>query len=229
MTAYAGACGPRGFAGFDDDDVAAMAEQLRGMKRMFMAGRRGGPGHGPGGHGGPGVPWRGFGPGMARWGFPFGDGGPRARAGRGDVRTAVLALLWEGPRHGYQMIQEIAERSEGAWKPSPGSIYPVLSALQDEGLVDDEKIDGRRVFSLTDAGRAAVEERAEEIAHVFDSNKAEEDADLADIRPLIAGVASATMQVLQTGSPEQVAAARKVLATARRELYLLLAEDDEDA
>jgi DNA-binding PadR family transcriptional regulator len=144
------------------------------------------------------------------------------------VRTAVLALLWEGPRHGYQMIQEISERSDGAWKPSPGSIYPVLSALQDEGLVDDEKIEGRRVFSLTDAGRAAVEERADEIAHVFDANKAEEDADLADIRPLIAGVASATMQVLQSGSPEQVAAARKVLATARRELYLLLADGDEE-
>lgn len=228
MNAYAGACGPRGFAGFDENDMAEAAQQLRGMaQRMLMGARRGGPGHGPGGHGGPGA-WRGFGPGAGRWGFPFGDGGPRARAGRGDVRTAVLALLAEGPRHGYQMIQEISERSGGAWKPSPGSIYPVLSALQDEGLVDDEKIEGRRVFSLTDAGRVAVQERADEIAHVFDANKAEEDTDLADIRPLIAGVASATMQVLQTGTPEQVAAARKVLATARRELYLLLADTDEE-
>jgi DNA-binding PadR family transcriptional regulator len=144
------------------------------------------------------------------------------------VRTAVLALLAEGPRHGYQMIQEIAERSGGAWKPSPGSIYPVLSALQDEGLVDDEKVEGRRVFSLTDAGRAVVDERAEELAHVFDSLRAQaQDEELDDIRPLIAGVAAATMQVLSTGTPEQVAAARRVLASTRRELYLLLADEEE--
>lgn len=223
MTAFAGSCGPGGFAGLDEDDLADLLRRAHGLReRMLLAARRGGHGYGAPG----GAPWRGFGPGMRGWGFgPGGPGGPRAR--RGDVRTAVLALLAEGPRHGYQMIQEITERSGGAWRPSPGSIYPVLSALQDEGLVDDEKVEGRRVFSLTDAGRAVVAERADEIARVFEDNRADDDE--SDIRPLIAGVASATMQVLSTGTPEQVAAARKVLAATRRELYLLLADGDEEA
>lgn len=211
MNAYAESCGPRGFA-FDGDDLV---RALKEKKRLMMAARRHGHG-GPGGPGGPGG-WRGFG----GWG---GEGfGPRSRAGRGDVRLAVLALLAEGPRHGYQMIQEISERSEGAWRPSPGSVYPVLSALQDEGLVDDEKVDGKRVFTLTAAGRTYVEERSEELAHVFDSNKADEGA--VDVRPLIAGIAQATMQVVQTGTPEQVEQARTVLADARRALYLILAGD----
>ena len=225
MPAAAGACGPAfgpRFAG----DFPDLEDVLRRV-RLHMSGRRGGWSSGEG-------PWRAWGPGgPGRGGWPFGpfgpgDAGGRQRASRGDVRLAVLSLLAQGPRHGYQMIQEIAERSGGAWKPSPGSIYPVLSALQDEGLVDDEKIEGRRVFSLTDDGRALVAARAEELAHVFDANTATaEDEDVTDLKALIAGVAGAAVQVLATGTPEQAAAARKVLGQARRELYLLLAEDEE--
>ena len=224
MTAYAGACGPRGFAGFDDDDVAAMAEQLRGMKRMFMAGRRGGPGHGPGGHGGPGVPWRGFGPGMARWGFPFGDGGPRARAGRGDVRTAVLALLWEGPRHGYQMIQEIAERSEGAWKPSPGSIYPALSLLEDEGLIVADAATGKRQFTLTDNGREAVAQIGD-TTPPWEQVTTDAGSDVVGLRDAMKQFIGAWRQVMEVGSNEQRTAAVEILNKARRQLYVLLADE----
>ena len=219
MTGYA-APGAWGFG-----PGAFTDENLRAMRRRMVAHMGG---HPHGGRRGPGGPGRGFpgpfGPMMGRgWGFGPGEG---RRAGRGDVRTAVLALLTEGPRHGYQMIGEIAERSGGAWKPSPGSIYPVLSALQDEGLVDDEKIDGKRVFSLTDAGRAYADERAEELAHVFDANSSDEDSGVTDLRALLMGVGSAAVQVVTTGTPEQVAAARTVLAGARRELYLILAEDE---
>ena len=214
MTMTAGTCGPAfGRGGFE-----VPTEVLEAMARFRAA--MGGPGvrgHGKGPRWGMpgGAPWAAWGPASGR-GWPFGpdSGGQRQRAARGDVRSAILALLSEEPRHGYQIIQDITERSGGQWKPSPGSVYPALSALQDEGLVDDEKIEGRRVFSLTDAGRAVVEERADEIAHVFDANKAEEDADLADIRPLIAGVAAATMQVLQT---------------ARRDLYRLLADEADES
>lgn len=210
---------PFGPGAFTDENLREMRRRMR----AHMGGHpHGGRGRGPGGPGrGFGGPW---GPMMGRgWGFGPGEG---RRAGRGDVRTAVLALLTEGPRHGYQMIGEIAERSGGAWKPSPGSIYPVLSALQDEGLVDDEKIDGKRVFSLTDAGRAYADERAEELAHVFDANSSDEGSDVTDLKQLLMGVGSAAVQVVTTGSPEQVEAARKVLANARRELYLILAEDE---
>src|ERR1700744_5439674 len=100
---------------------------------------------------------RGFGPGPGR-----GRGGPRAR--RGDVRAAVLALLADRPMHGYEMIKEIEERTEGAWTPSAGSIYPTLQMLDDEGLIRGEETDGKRRFSLTDEGRSEHEEKSGDVA-----------------------------------------------------------------
>src|SRR4030088_2746910 len=98
---------------------AALGPEGAGLGAPF------GPWGGPGGPGGPGGgPWQGFG--------PFGRG---PRAGRGDVRAATLTLLGEGPMHGYQVIQELSERSGGMWRPSPGSVYPTLQLLEDEGLV----------------------------------------------------------------------------------------------
>ena len=234
MSTYAGACGPSfggGFAsafgaGGPGFEVPAELDDLVRRVRTHMS-RRGA--RGPWGPAG--GPWKAWGPGGPGRGWPFGpDGGgqPRSRASRGDVRTAILALLAEEPRHGYQIIQDITERSGGAWKPSPGSVYPALSALQDEGLVDDEKVDGRRVFSLTDAGRSHVADRAEELAHVFDANSGEAEAeDVTDLRQLLFSVGAAAVQVLSTGSPDQVAAARKILTNARRDLYLLLADDSD--
>src|SRR5690349_22017412 len=106
-------------------------------------------------HGGPGGPWGGWWPG----GPP---GTPRApKAGRGDVRAAILALLREGPRNGYQIMSEIEERSSGAWRPSPGAVYPALQQLADEGLIEAEESSGRRAFRLTDEGRRYVEENPE--------------------------------------------------------------------
>src|SRR5947209_16030758 len=110
----------------------------------------------------------GFGPGPFG---DFGDGpfggfgrGPRGRgrgrkARRGDIRTAALLLLGEEPRNGYQIMQEVEERSDGVWRPSPGSVYPALQQLEDEGLIRSEELDGRKAFALTDPGRALVEER----------------------------------------------------------------------
>src|SRR4051812_49623272 len=117
----------------------------------------GGPGFGPGGPGGPGGRGlgRGFGPGGRQGG---GGGRPgRGRAGRGDVRAAVLALLATEPMHGYQLMQAIADRSGGRWTPSPGAIYPTISQLEDEGLVTVTAEAGRKLVTLTDAGREQVE------------------------------------------------------------------------
>src|ERR1700704_5129922 len=100
---------------------------------------------------GPGVA---FGP-----GGPFGPFGRGRKARRGDVRTAALLLLAEEPRNGYQIMQELEERSEGLWRPSPGSVYPALQQLEDEGLIRSEEADGRRLYHLTEAGRAYVAER----------------------------------------------------------------------
>ena len=130
----------------------------RGGHRMRMR-MRGGPGGGPGPWGG--VPFE-FGVRGGPFGPPrFGGRGPRVR--RGDVRAAILDLLAEGqPWNGYQIIQEIGARTQGVWRPSAGSVYPALQQLEDEGLIREEEHDGRKLYALTDAGRAFVDERAKE-------------------------------------------------------------------
>lgn len=211
--------------------------------------------HGPH-HGEPGGPRRGAprrrggGPFGMDFGPPFGPGGPRGRGrgrggpferpegehphhrhgrgrrSRGDVRLAILALLREESRHGYQIIQEIAERSGGSWKPSPGSVYPTVSQLADEGLVRTEKSEGRTLVHLTDAGRAYVEEHAAELDAVWSDVAAGAQDGFGDLRVAGRGLAGAVAQVAQVGTPEQVTEATKVLDEARRRLYLLLAEVD---
>ncbi|GAA4542714.1 PadR family transcriptional regulator [Pseudonocardia xishanensis] len=175
-----------------------------------------GPGFGPGGPFGPGG--RGFGPGRR------GPGG-RGRRGRGDVRLAVLALVAEQPRHGYEIIQEITERSGGRWKPSPGSVYPTLSQLEDEGLVSVEKTDGRRVVSLTEAGTTYVAEHREELDKVWSAfDGEEEDGPDTALWQQLAQLHAAAQQVLATGTPEQLATATETLTEARKAIYRLLAE-----
>ncbi len=211
--------------------------EVHKLIRKWQLAESRGHGWGPGGPPwGPGGPWGGGGPGGGRrgrgpgWPFEPERGRGRPRAGRGDVRLAILALLNEGPRHGYQLIADIGERSGGAWSPSPGSIYPALSALQDEGLIDDEKIDGKRVFSLTPAGQAYVADRADDLAKVFaDNAPGAEHEEVTDLKELMWGVGGAAVTVLGTGTPEQRQQAREILARTRRELYLLLATEEDDA
>src|SRR4028119_1688851 len=148
----------------------------------------------------------------------------------GAVRAAVLVLLAEQPMHGYQLIQEIAEHSGGVWEPSPGSIYPVLQQLEDEGLVLIEQTEGRKVANLTDAGRAYVEENRaefEEVRKALSNEKVDEG--MQEMRNLFVDlkkIGIAAKQVSKVGTASQVAEARKVLAGTRRRLYLILAEDD---
>lgn len=154
-------------------------------------------------------------------------GGPKVR--RGDVRAAVLALLAEEPRNGYQLIQEISERSGGVWRPSAGSVYPALQQLEDEGLVRAVESGARRLFELTDAGRGYVDQHADECAAPWEAVYDSVGADAIEFRNLIGQVAGAAFQVAQAGSAEQAAAARRVLADARRSLYRILADDDSGA
>ena len=147
-----------------------------------------------------------------------------ARMGRGDVRAAVLALLAERPMHGYQIIQEIEERSDGTWKPSPGSVYPTLQLLADEGLITFEESDGRKTYSLTEAGRAVADAASERSAPWEPQNDKHRGSRSALPK---AGfeLAQAATQVGRTGSAEQIDQAVAVLADARRKLYLILAQD----
>ena len=188
----------------------------RGFGGHHGGGFPGGPGGFPGGPGGfPG------GPGGFPGGRPGGRrGGPRAR---GDVRAAVLLLLDEQPRHGYDLIQEITERSSGAWTPSPGSVYPTLQALEDEGLVTLERVDGRRTASLTPEGQAHVDEHRERLGNPWTPTGSQDSA-LA-FREEFLTVRDAVRQVARVGTPAQHAAAAAALTAARKELYRILAED----
>ena len=145
---------------------------------------------------------------------------------RGDVRAAVLLLLSEEPMHGYQLMQAIADRSGGRWQPSPGAIYPTISQLEDEGLISVTSSAGRKLATLTEAGREHVAGNAASWPNLFPSY---ERADRhVDLRGELDQLHGAARQVARTGSEEQRAAAERILKEARRSLYRLLADDDPD-
>ena len=159
------------------------------------------------------------------FGGPGGPGG-RGRGGRarrGDVRAAMLVLLEESPQNGYQLIQEIERRSDGVWKPSPGSVYPALQQLEDEGLVRNIEQDGRRSYELTEQGRAYVADNREELGQPWDAAKGGMDENAMDIRGLMFQVGAAAMQCMAAGHADE---ARRILAETRRSLYKVLAEDE---
>uniref|UniRef100_UPI0004C97867 PadR family transcriptional regulator n=1 Tax=Streptomyces rimosus TaxID=1927 RepID=UPI0004C97867 len=151
-------------------------------------------------------------------------GGPRGRARRGDVRASILALLKDRPMHGYEMIQEIAERSGGTWKPSPGSVYPTLQLLEDEGLISSASEGGKKLFSLTEAGRTEAENVAD--APWEEAGRGVDWEAMNEIRKAGGGLIEAFRQVWATGTPEQREKAISVVNKARKELYLILAEDE---
>jgi DNA-binding PadR family transcriptional regulator len=189
-----------------------------------------GPGRGKGhGHwgGGFGGQWGGGQRGGGWWPGPPGpDAGPRARkAGRGDVRAAILALLQEGPRTGYQIMSEIDERSGGAWRPSPGAVYPSLAQLADEGLIAGEEAGSRRTFSLTDAGRAYIQEHPEMARGAWESTAQQEAWQVPGLFAEAARLGAGIVQMAHAGTPDQIRAAEKLLEETRRKLYRLLADD----
>jgi DNA-binding PadR family transcriptional regulator len=229
---------PGGFGfGFGPQQRRALHEHRRQARREFRdhirehaADRHGpfGPGFGPG--------FGGFGPGRGGFGFDprggFGiGGGPRGRRGggrrgkRGDVRAAILVLLADRAMHGYEMIQEIAERSGGLWRPSPGSVYPTLQLLVDEGLIVGTESEGsKRLFELTDDGRAAAEKVAtppwEEIAEGVDPGQ-------VSLHTAITQLMGAVAQSAYAASDEQQARIVDIVNNARREVYNILGETDE--
>jgi DNA-binding PadR family transcriptional regulator len=184
-------------------------------------GRRGRWSFGP-----PGPAWLGDAP----FAWAGGPGGPhrgrrgRGRMRRGAIREAVLRVLADEPRHGYDVMNELAERSGGIWRPSPGSVYPTLQQLEDEGLVRATDVDGKRVFQLTDAGRA----EAEKVKGHGSPWSTLDDGVSSDRRDLFQSAMQtgfAASQVAQAGSSEQIATARGVLDDTRKRLYRLLADD----
>ena len=183
--------------------------------RAAMSGRH--HGHGPGGWGHPGE----WGAGPRGWG-----GGRRRRMRRGDVRAALLVLLEEQPQPGYGLMEEIERRSEGAWRPSPGSVYPTLKQLEDEELVQAEAGQGRTPFTLTDAGKAYVEANREALGEPWAKPAEGVGEGRLELRGLVAQIGAATFQLGAAGTDAQVERAKELLAETRRGLYRILADDE---
>jgi DNA-binding PadR family transcriptional regulator len=228
---FAGIPGPSGF-GFGPQERRALHEQRRQARREFRDYVKG---HDVG-HDGPFGPGfgRGFGRGFGPGGFGPGGFGPSPRGGRrgghsrrgrrGDVRAAILVLLAERPMHGYEMIQEIAERSQDLWRPSPGSVYPTLQLLVDEGLIVGEESEGsKKLFNLTDAGKEAAEK-----VETPPWDEITEGADPAhlNLRAAVGQLFGAVAQSAHAASTEQQQRIIDIVNTARREIYTILAEDD---
>ena len=238
----AGALGGCHFGAGLDEMAGTLDEAVRHLRKMLRTqaaagagrGRRGGRG-GPwerefGGRRGPGH-WGGGGPWGAWWppGPPGPPGPPKAsKASRGDVRAAILALLQEGPLNGYQIMSEIEERSGGAWRPSPGAVYPALSQLADEGLIAGEESGGRRSFALTDAGREYIEQNPERARGAWESAEQQEAWQVPGLFAEAARLGGGIVQIAHAGTPGQVKAAERLLAQARRDLYRILADEDDD-
>jgi DNA-binding PadR family transcriptional regulator len=178
-------------------------DDLIALGRMWKGGPFGGPGWGPHRRG-------------------------RGRARRGDVRLALLRLLAEEPRNGYQLMQAIEELSEGLWRPSPGSVYPTLAQLEDEGLVRSAEAEGARRFEITDAGRSHLERRADE-PDPWEPAAEDAESPLTELGPLVIQIGKATFQVASVGGRAQRERARALLAETRSALYRILAEDADEA
>lgn len=160
---------------------------------------------------------------MDEW-RPRGRGRHRDRMRRGQIRTALLAVLAEGPGHGYDVMQQLEDRTGGAWRPSPGSVYPTLQLLEDEGLVRSTERDGKRVFEITDAGRAEAASRVEEAGGApweLVSHGARRREVAQSMRQLVV----AFRQIVEVGSADQVDRAIAVINDARKQLYQMLAQE----
>jgi DNA-binding PadR family transcriptional regulator len=228
---------PGGFGfGFGPEQRRALHEQRRQARLDFRDHVRehGTDRHGPFGQAGFG----GFGPGRGGFGFDprggFGFGGPRGRRGggrrgkRGDVRAAILVLLADRAMHGYEMIQEISDRSDGLWRPSPGSVYPTLQLLVDEGLIAGTESEGsKRLFELTDDGRAAAEKIEtppwEEIAEGLK----EQAPGRINLHTAVTQLMGAVAQSAFAATEEQQQRIVDIVNNARREVYNILGETDE--
>jgi DNA-binding PadR family transcriptional regulator len=143
------------------------------------------------------------------------------------VRAAILTLLGEEPRNGYGLIQEIEARSDGVWRPSPGSVYPALQLMEDEGLIRAVGDGDKRAYELTDAGREALEQRSGERAP-WDSAGDDVGDEIVELMKVTRQVWMAVRQLGEAGTSGQAKAATEILGEARRALYGLLAEDPQD-
>lgn len=162
-------------------------------------------------------------------GGPFDDDGGRRRHRRGDLKYVLLELLTQQPRHGYELIKALEQRNAGFYRPSPGSVYPLLQLLEDEGSVTSEQIEGKRVYTITDAGRQLLEQHQQHRPHGHapgSEGRHGPDAELETLQRSVMALMRSVKEVARHGTSEQRRAALERLDATRRELYRILAQED---
>ena len=165
-------------------------------------------------------------------GFPGFDKPHSKHFDRGDVKYVLLDLLREGPRHGYDMIKQLEQRSGGLYSPSPGSVYPTLQMLEDQGLVTSTTVDGKRTYRLTDAGYAFIEERKERTHDARGRSWLESEHVREDLRSMgreAGELARSLRHAVQsyTPDPHQMKEIRDVIGETRKRIEAILAEHRE--
>jgi DNA-binding PadR family transcriptional regulator len=155
--------------------------------------------------------------GHGREAFGFGRWGG-VRRGRGDIKFLILEVLADGPRHGYDIIAALEEKSGGRYRPSAGSVYPTLQLLEEGGYITGEAVEAKRVFTITDAGRELLATRATE------TSEASEEDEGVDLRSAAMTLGAAVMQAARVGDEPARAKVHAILERARREIYAILAE-----
>lgn len=160
-----------------------------------------------------------------RRGRPRGDGwgrGPRTR--RGDIKFILLALLAEGPNHGYNLIKEMENRYGQFRRLSPGSVYPTLQMLEEGGYLTSEQQEGKRVYTITDAGRALLEERSRQRDADRSGELIDAPAEFGDLRKTTTELVDTVSQVARGGKTEQMRRVREMLEQVKRDIHAMLSE-----
>jgi DNA-binding PadR family transcriptional regulator len=134
-----------------------------------------------------------------------------------------LILLADQPMHGYQLMQAMADRTQGAWRPSAGAIYPTLAALKEAGLVSVQAVDGRKLASLTDKGQAYVADNLATFVDPFAPLIAESGGE-HDLRGPLDEIRASTRLLARTGSDLQIQQAREILVDSLIALNSILAK-----
>jgi DNA-binding PadR family transcriptional regulator len=166
-------------------------------------------------------------------GDTFDEHGGRGRRRRGDIRYMLLELLAEQPRHGYDLMKELERRHGEFQRISPGSVYPTLQMLEDEGHLTSEMIDGKRVYTITESGRGQLAERqqrhaGERFGPPWGAFRGSGGPELEALRRSGMALSESAMQAARHGTPEQIRAVTALLDTTRREIYAILAKGGED-
>jgi len=165
---------------------------------------------------------------FGRFGGDFGNGG-RKRHRRGDIKYILLEMIAEKPQHGYELIKTLEQRYGGFYRPSPGTVYPTLQLLEEEGSVTSETVDGKKIYTITEMGRKQLDERDHDEDEWAGRRKrffAEGKPKFVELSQSAMALFETVMQAARFGTPEQVKEVQDLLARTTQEVHTIMSKKD---